>query len=247
MRPAGLFWLWAGAVWNVEFLVYGALIMSFGLSFGQAVLAIVAGNVFYILLGFASLQGPATGTTAFMVSRAPFGQNANRGVAFFNWITQVGFEIEGIVIIVLVFEAMFLRGGVTAGTGLKVRLDPGRRRHPVPHAVPRSCHDHQGAALAVVRVHRRLRGDGRPHRASRPSEQPAPERLVGRLDDGSGGHHLGRRARLDGERQRLLALPAAPPRRPGPSGRRRSAPPSPRCCSSCSAQPPSSSAARPST
>ena len=31
MRPAGLFWLWAGAVWNVEFLVYGALIMSFGL------------------------------------------------------------------------------------------------------------------------------------------------------------------------------------------------------------------------
>ena len=122
MRPAGLFWLWAGAVWNVEFLVYGALIMSFGLSFGQAVLAIVAGNVFYILLGFASLQGPATGTTAFMVSRAPFGQNANRGVAFFNWITQVGFEIEGIVIIVLVFEAMFLRGGVTAGTGLKVVL-----------------------------------------------------------------------------------------------------------------------------
>ncbi|HMC39910.1 MAG TPA: hypothetical protein VKI19_09635, partial [Acidimicrobiales bacterium] len=31
MSPAGLFWLWAGAIWNVEFLVYGALIMSFGL------------------------------------------------------------------------------------------------------------------------------------------------------------------------------------------------------------------------
>lgn len=26
MRPSGLFWLWAGAIWNVEFLVYGALI-----------------------------------------------------------------------------------------------------------------------------------------------------------------------------------------------------------------------------
>ena len=78
MRPAGLFWLWAGAVWNVEFLVYGALIMSFGLSFGQAALAIVIGNLFYALLGMASLQGPATGTTAFMVSRAPFGQNGNR-------------------------------------------------------------------------------------------------------------------------------------------------------------------------
>jgi purine-cytosine permease-like protein len=120
MRPAGLFWLWAGAVWNVEFLVYGALIMSFGLSFGQAALAIAAGNLFYVLLGLASLQGPATGTTAFMVSRASFGQNANRAVAFFNWITQVGFEIEGIVIVVLVLEAMFLRGGLSSGTGLKL-------------------------------------------------------------------------------------------------------------------------------
>jgi len=120
MRPAGLFWLWAGAVWNVEFLVYGALIMSFGLSFGQAVLAIVVGNLFYALLGLASLQGPATGTTAFMVSRAPFGQNGNRIVSFFNWLTQVGFEIEGIVIIVLVLEAMFLRGGLASGAGLKI-------------------------------------------------------------------------------------------------------------------------------
>ena len=40
MRPANLFWLWAGAIWNVEYLVYGALIMSFGLSFGEAVLAV---------------------------------------------------------------------------------------------------------------------------------------------------------------------------------------------------------------
>ena len=29
MKPSGLFWLWAGAIWNVEFLVYGALAISF--------------------------------------------------------------------------------------------------------------------------------------------------------------------------------------------------------------------------
>jgi NCS1 nucleoside transporter family len=120
MRPSGLFWLWAGAIWNVEFLVYGALIVSFGLSFAQAVVAILIGNVFYILLGLASLQGPETGTTAFMVSRAPFGRNGNRAVSFFNWLTQVGFEVEGIVLIVLVVEAMFSRGGIHSGTGLKV-------------------------------------------------------------------------------------------------------------------------------
>ena len=37
MRPSSLFWMWAGAMWNVEFLVYGALVVSFGLSFWQAV------------------------------------------------------------------------------------------------------------------------------------------------------------------------------------------------------------------
>lgn len=120
MRPANLFWMWAGAIWNVEFLVYGALIVSFGLSFDQAVIAILVGNVFYVFLGLASLQGPATGTTAFMVSRAPFGRNGNRSVSLFNWMTQVGFEVEGIVLIVLVLEAMFARGGIHSGTGIKV-------------------------------------------------------------------------------------------------------------------------------
>src|SRR5215831_2615817 len=83
MKPSGLFWLWAGAVFNVEFFFYGTLIMFFGLSVWQALLAIGVGNLFYALLGFASLQGPETGTTAFMVSRAPFGQNGNRAVALF--------------------------------------------------------------------------------------------------------------------------------------------------------------------
>jgi NCS1 nucleoside transporter family len=122
MRPSGLFWMWAGAIWNVEFLVYGALIVSFGLSFWQAVLAILIGNLGYAFLGWASLPGPETGTTAFMVSRAPFGRNGNRAPSLFNWITQVGFEIEGIVIIVLVVEAMFSREGTILGTGAKVAV-----------------------------------------------------------------------------------------------------------------------------
>ncbi len=120
MTPAGLFWLWAGGIWNVEYLVYGALVTSFGLSFGQALLAILVGNVAYVFLGLASLPGPETGTTAFMVSRAPFGINGNRVVSAFNWLTQVGFEIEGIVLIVLVTLALFARGGVGASTGLKL-------------------------------------------------------------------------------------------------------------------------------
>jgi purine-cytosine permease-like protein len=122
MRPSGLFWLWAGAVFNVEFFFYGTLIMTFGLSVPQAVAAILIGNVFYALLGFASLQGPKTGTTAFMVSRAPFGQNGNRLVALFNWGTQVGFEIEGIYFVVATVILLFSLHGTKLDGPAKIAV-----------------------------------------------------------------------------------------------------------------------------
>ena len=72
--PSRLFWMWAGAVWNVEFMIYGALaVVVFSLSFAQAVVVILIGNTFYLLTGLASLQGPQAGTTTFAISRAPFG------------------------------------------------------------------------------------------------------------------------------------------------------------------------------
>jgi nucleobase:cation symporter-1, NCS1 family len=120
MKPSGLFWLWTGAVFNVEYFFYGTLIMTFGLSVGQAILAVVLGNLFYALLGWASLQGPETGTTAFMVSRAPFGQNGNRVVALFNWVTQVGFEIEGVYFVVATVILLFSHYGATLGTATKI-------------------------------------------------------------------------------------------------------------------------------
>ena len=120
MRPAGLFWLWAGAVFNVEFLFYGTLIMTFGLTVVQAIAAILIGNLFYTLLGWASLQGPKTGTTAFMVSRAPFGANGNRLVALFNWFTQVGFEIEGIYFVVATVILLFSLHGTDLGGPAKI-------------------------------------------------------------------------------------------------------------------------------
>src|ERR1700733_5917722 len=122
MRPSGLFWLWSGAVFNVEFLFYGTLIMTFGLTVSQAIIAILIGNVFYALLGFASIQGPKAGTTAFMVSRAPFGQNGNRLVALFNWVTQVGFEIEGIWFVVATVILLFSLHGTTLNGPAKIAV-----------------------------------------------------------------------------------------------------------------------------
>jgi purine-cytosine permease-like protein len=120
-NPGSLFWMWAGAVWNVEFVVYGALaVLVFGLSFAQAVVIIVIGNLFYLLTGLASLQGPEAGTTTFGVSRAAFGPNGNRMPSLFNWVTQVGFEIEGIALIVFAAILLTSKAGFTAGTAAKV-------------------------------------------------------------------------------------------------------------------------------
>ncbi len=115
-QPSGLFWMWAGAVWNVEFLIYGCLaVLVFGLSFAQAVLVILLGNLSYLLTGLASLQGPQAGTTTFTISRAPFGPNGNRLPSFFNWVTQVGFEIEGIALIVFAAIALTVRAASRSG------------------------------------------------------------------------------------------------------------------------------------
>src|SRR5579872_4798171 len=120
MRPSGLFWLWSGAVFNVEYLFYGTLVMTFGLSVPQAVAVILIGNLSYALLGWASLQGPKSGTTTFMISRAPFGQNGNRLVALFNWVTQVGFEIEGIYFVVATIILLFALHGTSLDSAAKI-------------------------------------------------------------------------------------------------------------------------------
>jgi NCS1 family nucleobase:cation symporter-1 len=119
--PGSLFWMWAGAVWNVEFLIYGAIAVAFlGLSFAQAVIVVLAGNASYLLTGLASLQGPQAGTTTFAISRAPFGPRGNKLPSFFNWITQVGFEIEGVALIVFAAILLTSKAGFTAGTLTKV-------------------------------------------------------------------------------------------------------------------------------
>src|ERR1700691_5677576 len=122
MKPSGLFWLWAGGVFNVEFLFYGTLIMTFGLSVPQAVAAIIVGNLTYTFLGMASLQGPKTGTTAFMISRAPFGKNGNRLVALFNWGTQVGFEIEGVYFVCATVILLFSHYGTSLDAAGKIAV-----------------------------------------------------------------------------------------------------------------------------
>jgi purine-cytosine permease-like protein len=121
-RPGDLFWMWLGSNLNVFYPVNGALVIYLGLSFSQAVAAILLGNLIFFGVGLASLQGPKTGTSTFAVSRAAYGQNGGKSLSLLNWATCVGFEASGMALIVLAGLAVLGNAGVAASTGLKILL-----------------------------------------------------------------------------------------------------------------------------
>ena len=114
--------MWAGASVQVEYFIYGAILMTFGLTFAQVLFVIVLGNLSFFLLGLCSLQGPNAGTTVFAINRAPFGPNGGRPISFFNWITQIGFEVEGLILIVGAGLVLMIKAGYLPGSPAKVVL-----------------------------------------------------------------------------------------------------------------------------
>jgi NCS1 family nucleobase:cation symporter-1 len=120
MSVSGLFLMWSGSMWNVENLVTGAVMVSIGLSFIQATVLLIIGNLSFFLAAAASVQGPRTGTSTFGVSRAVFGPRGGKGLAVFSWVTMICYEIEGVALIGLAFIALADQAGMKETTGLKV-------------------------------------------------------------------------------------------------------------------------------
>jgi NCS1 family nucleobase:cation symporter-1 len=121
--PRHIFGMWAGASVQIEYFIYGCILMSvFKFTFIQAVSLIILGNLSYFLLGLCSLQGPQTGTTVFAINRASYGPNGSRPISFFNWVTQIGFEVEGLILIVGAGLVLITKAGFTFGDPAKVIL-----------------------------------------------------------------------------------------------------------------------------
>jgi len=94
-KPRDVGALWAGASVQVEYFIYGAILMTFGFTFAQALSLIIIGNLSYFLLGLCSLQGPTTGTTVFGSNRASFGPNGSPVGALFHLGPPAGLQGEG--------------------------------------------------------------------------------------------------------------------------------------------------------
>jgi purine-cytosine permease-like protein len=120
--PRDIAGLWAGASINIEYFIYGAILMGFGFSFWQAMSIIIIGNLSWFLVGLCSLQGPVTGTTVFGTNRAAFGPQGSKFPAFFNWLTQLGFEVEGLILIVGAALVLVSKAGFQAGDPMKIVL-----------------------------------------------------------------------------------------------------------------------------
>ncbi|MDR3079343.1 MAG: cytosine permease [Streptomyces sp.] len=124
--PSRLLGLWAGTNTTVFTVAYGALVVSFGLSFWYAVALIVAGNVLgFAVTGLTSLQGPRTGTSTHSISRAAFGPRGGRVPALLSWVMLVGFEAGGMVLMVLAGLALLDQAGIAAGTPVKLLVIAG--------------------------------------------------------------------------------------------------------------------------
>ena len=100
-KPSDLFWIWLGAQTNVFPVIFGALLVSFGLSFWAAFSAIVVANLFWPLVGVIGASGPRAGTATFVISRTAFGRRGNLAPAVLNWLTVMGWEAAGIIIATL--------------------------------------------------------------------------------------------------------------------------------------------------
>ena len=119
-RPFDLFWIWFGANVIFTYVIDGAIIVGFGLSFWPALAVVLIGNVFYLLVGMASIPGARAGTATLVISRSAFGVLGNAPAAVLSWLTAVGWEAVNIVIGALSLVAIFAELGAGDGAGWKL-------------------------------------------------------------------------------------------------------------------------------
>ncbi|AOV97004.1 allantoin permease [Edwardsiella hoshinae] len=116
--PSELFWVWSAANIGILGVVYGAIIVSFGLSFIQAILAALLGVLSFCLVGYFSFAGKLGRTSTLTLSRAIFGIRGNIAPTLFSWINLMGWEAVNIITGTLTLAALLQACGLASGHGL---------------------------------------------------------------------------------------------------------------------------------
>lgn len=77
-KPRELFWVWMSANVTYLYFVIGGILMLLGLSLWEALAISVIGNLWWLLIGWLSISGPASGTPTVMIMRSLFGIRGNK-------------------------------------------------------------------------------------------------------------------------------------------------------------------------
>ncbi|MFP1936324.1 purine-cytosine permease family protein [Lonsdalea quercina] len=112
--PLQLFWIWCAANIGILGIVYGAIIVSFGLSFIQSVLAAVIGVASFSLVGYTSFAGQTGRTSTLTLSRVIFGLRGNIAPTAFSWFCLIGWEAVNVITGTMTLAALFTAVGFNA-------------------------------------------------------------------------------------------------------------------------------------
>jgi NCS1 family nucleobase:cation symporter-1 len=120
-RPSALFGIWAAA--NVLYLnfVFGGILVLLGLGLWEALLICVLGNLWWFVVGWIAVSGPASGTPSVMIMRAMFGI---RGNALFGSglgvLIGLFYIVLNIAFTTLASEALLATVGISLPPGLSI-------------------------------------------------------------------------------------------------------------------------------
>ncbi|MQM78765.1 purine-cytosine permease family protein [Lentilactobacillus buchneri] len=112
LTPGKLFYNWFAANIGIMAFVYGAIIVSYHLSFAQALLAALIGAFSFLLPGWVAVIGQKEGVTTFKMSRAAYGVHGNKIPNVIAWINMTGWTavnvITGTLLLLPVFKVFGL-------------------------------------------------------------------------------------------------------------------------------------------
>ena len=120
-RARQLFGVWAMSNVTYLYIVLGGTMIMLGLNVWQAMAVVVAGNLFWALVGLLAVSGPSSGTPSGVVARSMFGVRGNRvNVAIVGWAIAVSYEAINLIVGALAGFAFIEQIGLTATTPVKL-------------------------------------------------------------------------------------------------------------------------------
>lgn len=107
LTPRNLFYNWFAANIGIMGIVFGAMIVSYHLSFFQATLAAIVGSMSFAIPGWVAALGKKSGITTFKMSRAVYGINGNKIPNVIAWINMVGWLAVNVITATLLIVSLF--------------------------------------------------------------------------------------------------------------------------------------------